>query len=101
MADDPITQTRLDVAEMKGMLSVALSTQEQRTGKLEAEQAILHSRITEQAQVTARHGEQIADLESRPVPPPPPQPARWPPILASLMSAAALVVVLAQLVDWR
>lgn len=55
---DAVTQTRLDVAEMKGMLTMALQNHGERITGLEAERDKLHNRINEKGQrITVVEGE--------------------------------------------
>jgi hypothetical protein len=62
--DDALTQTRLDVAEMKGMLRQALSDHGQRISNVEREVVALHGRVSDKGKTLAAHGERIEDLEN-------------------------------------
>ena len=46
MEDEPLTKLRIDVAEMRGMLSQALGDHGQRLTAQEAESRVLHTRVT-------------------------------------------------------
>lgn len=61
--DDALTATRLDVAEMKGMLKQALSDHGQRLANLEKDNATLHARLSDKGKVQATHTEQIGGLQ--------------------------------------
>lgn len=61
--DDILTQTRLDIAEMKGMLRQALSDQGQRIANLEQSTTSLHGRISDKAKILATHTEQIGGVQ--------------------------------------
>ena len=65
MSDDPMLQTRLDVAEMKGMLTQALGSHDQRLTSLERSRDELHGRISDKGKLLAAHTEKINDLEER------------------------------------
>jgi hypothetical protein len=88
--DDPILQTRLDVAEMKGMLSQVISTH---TAQIESQASRLNvheARLNEKKATLARHDERIKGLEED-------NSARWGRVtglLALLVSAAAVVLTL-------
>lgn len=62
-ADDPLTATRLDVAEMKGMLTQALSDQNTRLTNLEKDNVSLHARLSDKAKEHATYAEKIRGLE--------------------------------------
>lgn len=63
MENDPLLQTRLDVAEMKGMLTQALSNQESRIHNLESDNISIHSRLSDKGKLLATHTEQIKNAE--------------------------------------
>lgn len=59
---DPTIQTRLDVAEMKGMLTMALQNHGERIVNLEGERDKLHTRLNEKGQRITVAEQQIMDL---------------------------------------
>lgn len=61
--DDALTATRLDVAEMKGMLKQALSDHGQRIANLEKDNMTLHARLSDKGKALATHSEKIGGLE--------------------------------------
>lgn len=61
--DDALTKTRLDVAEMKGMLTQALSDQGSRIKALEGGNDLIHGRLSDRAKENATHAEKISGLE--------------------------------------
>lgn len=61
--DDPIMQTRIDVAEMKGMLTTLVSTHEARLVAHDLRLDTHDSRLNEKAKAIARHDERIEDTE--------------------------------------
>jgi hypothetical protein len=61
--DDALTRTRLDVAEMKGMLTQALTDHTSRLSAVEVDNVRLHGRLTDQGKVQAAHAERLEDLE--------------------------------------
>lgn len=65
MNDDPFTQTRLDVAEMKGMLTQALGSHSQRLTALEEAKDQMHARISDKGKTLANHAARLEDLEER------------------------------------
>lgn len=65
MNDDPFTQTRLDVAEMKGMLTQALGSHGQRLTALEEARDKLHASTIEHSTTQASHTAKIQHLEER------------------------------------
>lgn len=58
-----IMQTRLDVAEMKGMLTQALTDHGNRLSHLEGDNVSIHSRLGEKGKMLATHSEQIKNAE--------------------------------------
>lgn len=62
-SDDPIMQTRLDVAEMKGMLTQIVSTHEARLLAHDVRLDTHDTRLNEKAKTLARHDEKISDTE--------------------------------------
>ena len=61
--NDPIMQTRLDVAEMKGMLTQVVSNHEARLVAHDARLESHEIRLNDKAKNIARHDERIKDLE--------------------------------------
>lgn len=61
--DDPLTATRLDVAEMKGMLVQALAGHAERLAAVETALHAHESRLNEKKAMLARHDERLSDLE--------------------------------------
>lgn len=61
--DDPTFQVRLDVAEVKGMLSQVISNHDTRIVNLETKTNVHDTRINEKGNQLARHDERIHDLE--------------------------------------
>jgi chromosome segregation ATPase len=61
--DDPTFQVRLDVAEVKGMLSQVISNHDTRIVNLETKTDNHDTRINEKGNQLARHDERIHDLE--------------------------------------
>lgn len=56
-------QTRIDVAEMKGMLKQALSDQGSRINHLETDNVSIHARLSDKGKLLATHTEQIVGLQ--------------------------------------
>lgn len=88
--DEQLIQTRLDVAEMKGMLTQALSDHGQRISNLEADARQKDIRLGEKAKRLAGHEERIKDLEDDNSA----RMGRVLGVLGSIIAAAALVVSL-------
>lgn len=62
-SEDPILQTRLDVAEIKGMLTQVISSHEARLVTHDARLESHEIRLNEKGKTLARHDERIRDLE--------------------------------------
>lgn len=62
--DDALTRVRLDVAEMKGMLTQALHDHGSRISNLETDNLAIHGRLSDKGKLLARHDERIEDLEN-------------------------------------
>lgn len=60
---EPLTQVRLDVAEMKGMLTQALGDHGQRITQLEADSRVIHGRLSDKGKLLGVHTEQIKGLQ--------------------------------------
>jgi hypothetical protein len=60
---DNLLQTRLDVAEMKGMLSQVVSNHNERLAAHDKELDVHEMRLNEKARTIARHDERIKGLE--------------------------------------
>ena len=63
METDPIMQTRLDVAEMKGMLQALVGAHSERLTAHDIRLDTHDRRLSEKANAVARHDERIKDLE--------------------------------------
>ena len=63
METDPILQTRLGVAEMKGMLQALVGAPSERLTAHDIRLDTHDRRLSEKANVVARHDERIKDLE--------------------------------------
>lgn len=63
MDHDPIMQTRLDVAEMKGMLQALVGAHSERLTAHDIRLDNHDRRLNEKAGIVARHDERIQDLE--------------------------------------
>ncbi|GMM94765.1 hypothetical protein [Microbacterium sp. MTN4-26] len=61
--DDPIMQTRLDVAEMKGMLTQLVSSHAERLHQSETRHDSAEQRLNEKGKQIARLDERVNDLE--------------------------------------
>lgn len=61
--DDLLTQTRIAVARIEGMLQQALSDQAARITTLERDAATLHARLSDKGKSLATHTEQIVGLQ--------------------------------------
>lgn len=61
--EDPIIQTRLDVAEMKGMLTTVVSSHAARLDRLDGTVNIHEARLNDKGKTLARHDERLSDLE--------------------------------------
>jgi hypothetical protein len=62
-ADDPLTRTRIDVAEMKGMLTQVLGDHGIRLANIETNHNNLTTQLHEKSVLQARQDERIKDLE--------------------------------------
>lgn len=63
--DDPLTQIRIDVAEMRGMLTTALQGQTDRLDQLAARDVpTLYSRSNAQGRQLAAHEEKLSDARA-------------------------------------
>lgn len=60
---DPVIQTRLDVAEIKGMLTQVISSHDARITASDARLNSHENRLNDKAKTIARHDERIKDLE--------------------------------------
>lgn len=63
MTEDPTLQTRLDVAEMKGMLQAVVGAHSERLAAHDVRLDTHDMRINDQAKSVARHDERVKDLE--------------------------------------
>lgn len=87
--EDPIIQTRLDVAEMKGMLTTVVSSHAARLDRLDGTVNIHEARLNDKGKTLARHDERLSDLEED-------NSARWGRLTGTLgLVISALVAVLA------
>lgn len=58
-----VTALRIEVAEMRGMLSQALSDHGQRLVDLENDNRVIHGRLSDKGKTLATHTEQISGLQ--------------------------------------
>ncbi len=61
--DSDLTQLRIDVAEMRGMLSQALSDHGQRITGIEADNRTLHGRLSDKGKTLATHAEHFTAVD--------------------------------------
>lgn len=61
--DTDLVQVRVDVAEMRGMLSQALSDHGQRISNIEVDNRVLHGRLSDKGRILATHDEKIIGVE--------------------------------------
>lgn len=61
--DDVVTQTRIDLAEIKGMLTQVITTHEARIAAIELRVDAHDSRLNEKKATIARHDERIKGCE--------------------------------------
>lgn len=61
--DDPTIQVRIDLAEIKGMLTQTISNHESRLTNLESAKEIHDQRLNDKGKDIARHDERLKDLE--------------------------------------
>ena len=61
--NDPIMQTRLDVAEMKGMLTQLVASHNERLNGHDRIINLHEARLNDKGKLLARHDERISDLE--------------------------------------